>query len=180
MLNPGALLSGLIAHLKIRSDPVAYARGLGVTVGKDARLLAIHPGTFGTEPYLISLGDHVTITARVQFITHDGGVWVFRDKEPDIDVVGPITIGNNVFIGFGTILMPNIRIGSNVVIGAGSVVTRDIPDNCVALGAPARVYCSIEEYSGTVQAKKINLRNLAPDAKRKVLVSRFAEKQPAE
>ncbi len=51
----------------------------------------------------------------------------------------PVTIGDNVWIGGGAILMPGITIGDNVVIGAGSVVTRDIPSDSVACGTPCRV-----------------------------------------
>jgi len=61
---------------------------------------------FGSEPYLVRLGDHVSITAGVKFISHDGGVWVFRDRFPELDVFGPITVGSNVFIGINALIMP--------------------------------------------------------------------------
>lgn len=51
----------------------------------------------------------------------------------------PVTIGDNVWIGGGAIIMPGVTIGNNVVIGAGSVVTKDIPDNSIAFGNPCRV-----------------------------------------
>jgi len=70
---------------------------------------------------------------------------------PEYALIGRVTIGNNVFIGAGSIILPNVKIGSNVIIGAGSVVSRSIPDNCVALGSPARVICSYEEF---VEKKK--------------------------
>lgn len=60
--------------------------------------------------------------------------------------VGKIIIGNNVFIGFGSIILPNCKIGDNVVIGAGSVVTRDIPSNSVAAGNPCRVVGNYENF----------------------------------
>ncbi|KAB1183232.1 hypothetical protein F6450_04625 [Photobacterium damselae subsp. damselae] len=58
----------------------------------------------------------------------------------------PIYIGNNVFVGYGTIIMPGVKIGSNVVIGAGSVITRDIEDNVVVAGNPAKKIKSLETY----------------------------------
>ena len=64
----------------IASDPVSYARRIGVRVGRDCRLIGIDRATFGSEPYLVSIGDHGTITDGVRFITHDGGVWVFRKE----------------------------------------------------------------------------------------------------
>lgn len=57
----------------------------------------------------------------------------------------PITIGDNVWIGGNTVILPEVHIGNNVVIGAGSVVTKDIPDNVIAVGNPCRVLREITE-----------------------------------
>lgn len=57
-----------------------------------------------------------------------------------------MTIGNEVFVGAGSIILPGVHIGNRVIIGAGSVVTKDIPDNSVAAGNPAKVICPIDEY----------------------------------
>ena len=57
-----------------------------------------------------------------------------------------ITIGDNVFIGWGSIILPGVTIGSNTIIGAGSVVTKDIPDGVVAAGNPAKVVKSTDDY----------------------------------
>jgi acetyltransferase-like isoleucine patch superfamily enzyme len=88
--------------------------------------------SFGSEPYLISIGSDVRVTANVNFVTHDGGMWVLRKSGllENADKFGCITVGNNVHRGINAIIMPNITIGDNVVIGAGSVVTRNIPSNC--------------------------------------------------
>ncbi|MER2009548.1 MAG: acyltransferase [Psychrobacillus sp.] len=103
---------------------------------------------FGSEPYLIKIGNHVRLTHGVKFITHDGAMWVIRNIgwSPNGGKVGPITIGDNVMIGQDTIIMPNIEIGSNVVIGAGSVVTKNIPDNSIYAGIPAKYICTLEDY----------------------------------
>tara|TARA_B100002049_G_scaffold101937_1_gene75240 strand:- start:5246 stop:5743 length:498 start_codon:yes stop_codon:yes gene_type:complete len=125
--------------------PIKYARYIGVKLGKNCRLINVD---FSSEPYLISMGDHVSATAT-RFETHDGGVWVLRELgEPKIDIVKPIKIGNNVFIGYGAIIMPGVVIGDNVVIGAKSLVSRDIPSNSVAVGTPARVIKNIRDYEG--------------------------------
>ncbi len=123
MMRLFRLIKSLLDLYRVKKYPIDYARSLGVTVGDDCRFISIRSGmgTFGSEPYLINIGDHVTIAGNVQFVNHDGGVWVFRDKEPDIDVFGPIVIGDNVFIGYGAIIMPSVTIGSNCVIGAGFV-----------------------------------------------------------
>jgi NDP-sugar pyrophosphorylase family protein len=69
-----------------------------------------------------------------------------RSAHPQIDMVKPIVVGSNVFLGYGAIIMPGVTIGDNVVIGAGAVVTRDIPANSVAVGVPARVIRSTGAY----------------------------------
>ena len=55
-------------------------------------------------------------------------------------------MGNNVFVGFGSIILPGVTIGDNVIVGAGSVVRKDIPENSVVFGNPACVVCTTEEY----------------------------------
>ncbi len=168
------ILSSVKTLIAIKRNPVGYARDMGVKVGKDVRLVAINGGTFGSEPYLIEIGDRVTITGGVQFVTHDGGVWVFREKHPDIDVFGQIVIGNNVFIGFGAIIMPGVNIGDNVVIGAGSVVAKDIPANHVAVGSPAKPIKTIDEYYTAVMLKKDNTKHLSAAEKKQYLLKKFS------
>lgn len=123
-------------------SPVKYARYIGVEVGENCRLINV---SFSTEPYLIKIGNHVSAT-QVRFETHDGGVWVFRDKNPEIDIIKPIVVGNNVYIGFGAVILPGVTIGDNVVIGAYAVVSKDIPSNSVAVGVPARVIKTTDDY----------------------------------
>jgi acetyltransferase-like isoleucine patch superfamily enzyme len=142
-------------------------------VGGNCRLIGLTPGTFGTEPYLIELGSHVTITHGAKFITHDGGVWIFREEYPDIDVIAPITIGSNVFVGVNAIIMPGVTIGDNCVIGAGAVVTRDIPSNSVAAGVPARCICPVDEYKARVMRKALYIRTLPEPQKQTLLKTRF-------
>jgi acetyltransferase-like isoleucine patch superfamily enzyme len=131
--------------------------------------------TFGTEPYLITLGKHVTVTSGVKFVTHDGAVWVFRDEYPDMDVFGPIVVEDNVFIGFNSIILPGVRIGHDSVIGAGSVVTRSIPPRSVAAGVPAKVIKSIDEYQDEVNMTAMHIRSLPPAEKRRLLTLHFYE-----
>lgn len=118
----------------------------GLQLGKDCRLLG-RPD-FGSEPYLVKIGNRCTITSGVRFITHDGGTWVFRDKEEysHIKKYGKIEIGDNCFIGLNSIIMPNVTIGDNCVIGAGSIVTKNIPSNSVAVGNPAKVIMTLNDY----------------------------------
>lgn len=143
----------------------------GGTIGKNCEIQS--QVEFGSEPYLISIGDHVRITQGVKFITHDGGVWILREQQElsDIDVFGKIKIGNNVHIGWNAIIMPNVTIGDNCVIGAGSVVTKDIPDNSIAVGVPARVIENVDEYKEKVLKKGIHSKNLSESEKREYILS---------
>ena len=103
---------------------------------------------------MITIGNHVRITNGVRFVTHDGGVWVLRNLGlENADIFGKIEIGDNVHIGWNAIIMPNVSIGNNCVIGAGAVVTKSIPDNSVAVGVPAKVIESIDEYYAKAQNK---------------------------
>ena len=124
---------------------------------------------FGSEPYLITLGDHVRITGRVQFVPHDGAVWVLRhlyQEYEDIDLFGRIRVGNNVHIGMNAIIMPGVTIGSNCIVGCGAIVTKNIPDNSVAVGVPARVIKSIDDYEQKNRACFVHTKGMSYEQKR--------------
>lgn len=70
-----------------------------------------------------------------------------------MDSIAPIVIGDNVYIGTGAYVMPGVHIGNNVIIGAGAIVTRDIPNNVVAVGIPARPIETLDEYYEHIKAK---------------------------
>lgn len=134
--------------------------------------------SFGSEPYLIHIGNRVRVTSGVKFCTHDGGMWVLRNKRvdcEDADLFGCITIGNNVHIGWNTIIMPNVHIGDNVVIGCGAIVTHDIPDNSVAAGVPARVICSVDVYYEKNKERILHTKNLLLEDKRLELLKLFSK-----
>ena len=168
-ITPKLFLKGYLIFLK-HFAPLCYARKIGVRFGKNCKF--IHPN-FGSEPFLITMGDHVEITNNVAFITHYGGVWIFRDKDPDIDAFAPITVGSNVFIGVSAVIMPGVTIGDNCIIGAGSIVTKDIPSNSIAVGVPAKVIKSVDEYYGSIKDKILRLKALPISEKRKILYERF-------
>jgi acetyltransferase-like isoleucine patch superfamily enzyme len=113
-----------------------FLRSYGIKIGKGCE---IHATGFSTEPFLIEIGDHVSIASGTVFLTHDGSVRIIRDKYPEIDLFGKILIGNNTFIGTNCLILPNTSIGSNCIIGAGSVIRGCIPDDSVAFGNPAKV-----------------------------------------
>ena len=152
-----------------------YQNYRGINFGHNVRIL--HYPRFGSEPFLITIGNDVTITRGVSFITHDGGVAVFRDKHPGLNLYGRITIGNNVFIGINSIILPNVNVGNNVVIGAGSVVNKDIPDNVVVAGVPAKVIKTIEEYyAGIIPQSCIIPNKINPKDRTKLIINSVVNK----
>lgn len=106
-------------------------------------------------PWLVSIGDDVTISTNVTILAHDASTNVVRQSTK----LGKVTIGNNIFIGTGATILCGVTVGDNVVIGAGTVVTHDLPANGVYAGVPAKKVCSIEQYREKYQ----NLRAQRPD-----------------
>lgn len=118
------------------------ARKLGVKLGKGCDIAEC---SFGSEPFLIEIGNHVQITKGVKFFTH-GGAWTLRLIYPDFDCFGRIKIGNNVYIGNNALIMPGVTVGDNVVIGAGSILTKSVPDGVVVAGNPAKIISTMDDY----------------------------------
>ena len=92
--------------------------------------------------WLIKIGDNVTLAPRVQIFAHDASTKGFLNYTK----IGLVEIGDNVFIGAGSIILPNTKIGNNVIVGAGSVVANDIPSDSLVAGNPAKFICSASEY----------------------------------
>lgn len=138
---------------------VALARWLGVEVGEGCRL---YIREFGSEPFLIYIGDRVTITQGCTLLTHDGATWLVRDDDGNrYQKFGRIRIGSDVFVGANAILLPGVTIGNRVVIGAGSVVTQDVPDDSVCAGNPARLLGTFSDWSQRIEEICTNDRELA-------------------
>lgn len=142
-----AEIKKVIWKIRYFRKPIEYARKKGVLIGKGNSFVD-HPN-FGSEPYLVSIGNNNRISFGCAFVTHDGGRWVldhlFPEQKPFLKF-GAIKIGNNNFLGARTIINPGVSIGDNCVIAAGSIVTKNIPSGEVWGGVPARRIMSIEEY----------------------------------
>ncbi|MFT5758752.1 MAG: maltose O-acetyltransferase [Alteromonadaceae bacterium] len=133
---------------------LACYRAQGAEIGENTLLIEckLSGSSKGDRFYI---GNNCTITG-VTLLAHDASPTLFLPElvnyEPSYlpgsrsSYRDPIHIGDNVFIGWGTIILPGVTIGSNVVIGAGSLVNKDIPDNCVAVGNPAKTIKNIEAY----------------------------------
>lgn len=125
--------------------------------------------------WLIQIGDNVTMAPRVHILCHDASTKQFLGYTK----IGHVTIGDNVFIGAESVVLPNVTIGSNVIIGANSTVAKDIPDNVVVAGNPAKIICSIEEYldkhktnmkTAPVYGEEYTLRQNVTEEKKKQMI----------
>jgi acetyltransferase-like isoleucine patch superfamily enzyme len=118
----------------------------GLKVGKNVRFVEVPE--FGTEPFLIEIGDETTFSNNVRLINHDGGYNAlhFFEKYQDVRAFGRIKIGKQCLIGADSIIMLGVQMGDNCVLGAGSILTSSMPDGTVYAGVPARFICTIEEY----------------------------------
>ncbi|MGX6604302.1 sugar O-acetyltransferase [Micromonosporaceae bacterium Da 78-11] len=100
-------------------------------------------GLISLDVATVTIGDDVQIGPNVQLLTayHPVAAGPRRDKW---EAARPITIGHNVWLGGGVLVLPGVTVGDNTVVGAGAVVTRDLPADVVAVGNPARVVRSVE------------------------------------
>ncbi|WP_129578964.1 MULTISPECIES: sugar O-acetyltransferase [Sorangium] len=133
------LLGSIGEGTEIR-PPFYVDYGAHITIG--ARCFA-NFGLVALDVAPITIGDDVQIGPNVQLLTPTHPL----DPEPrrqKWEAAKPITIGNNVWLGGGAIVLPGVTIGDNTVVGAGSVVTRDLPANVVAVGNPARVIRTLD------------------------------------
>lgn len=142
-----AVYSRVRTALELRKyTPYTMAEHLRKSGAQIGERCFIVPTDFGSEPYLVKVGNHVAIAGQVSLLTHDGAAWLFREEVPDLQVFGPIVIEDNCFIGRGATLCPNIRIGPNSVVAANSVVISDVPPNTLVMGVPARPFGSLDRY----------------------------------
>jgi maltose O-acetyltransferase len=126
---------------EVTRSPVDIYREWGAVIGDDVDLIECSCNR--KDATCLQIGSHVTCV-YTHFLTHDASLKKFIGN--DCNKIGRIVVGDNVFIGLKSIILPNVHIGNNVVIGAGSVVAKNIPDNSVAVGNPAKVICTCDEY----------------------------------
>jgi acetyltransferase-like isoleucine patch superfamily enzyme len=148
---------------------IAALRKQGVRIGNDC---VIFTTQFSLEPYLVEIGNRVAISGGTMFLTHDGAVWLLRNRRPNAQHFGTITVGDNTYIGQNAIILPGTRIGANCIIGAGAVVRSTIPDNSVAVGNPATVIARTGLFLEMLDASPDTLDTLGMSAEERRATAR--------
>lgn len=170
------IINKIRCALMSRTEYVNYLRKQGVIIGENCDISK--NAVFGSEPWLIKIGNNVRITQHVQFITHDGGLWTLRKMGliPESSVkFGRIVVGDNCNISWNVTIMPNVTIGDNCVIAAGAVVTKDIPSGEIWGGVPAKKIETVEEYYTKIKDDIVPTFGMSSEIKRKYLLENKPE-----
>ena len=138
----------LYGHKATSQSYIKYLRKLGMLIGENSVIYSPTKCTIDeTRPWMIEIGDNVSITEGVTILTHGYDWSVFKGMYGDVlGSAGHVRIGNKVFIGMTATILKGVTIGDNVVIGANSLVNKDVPSNSVVVGNPQRIVCDIDSY----------------------------------
>lgn len=127
---------------------ISYLRASGVKIGNGTKVL--DPKNIQidiTRPELLEIGENVFLHKGTKILTHDWASWCFVNSDAEFyPSHGYVKIGNNVWLGENVSILKGVTIGDNVIIGLGSIVTKNIPSNSIAVGSPAKVIGSYEDY----------------------------------
>ena len=148
-------------------SPEKYARRIGVKIGSDC-LIATR--NWSSEPYLVTIGNHVQLTNGVSIHTHGGGNSV-RETIPSFDIFGKVVIEDWAYIGAGSQIMPGVTIGRGSIIAAGSIVTKSVPAASVFGGNPARFICSIDDWLKNNEKYNVGTKSMSSKEKKLFLLS---------
>ena len=146
---------------------IFHLKRIGMNIGEDCWLFS--DGLETAEPYLVTIGSHVMIAPDVKFTTHDASASFYIPGASDL--FGRIEIGNEVFIGMGTIVLPGVVIPDHCIVGAGSVITKRFErPGMVIAGNPAKEICTVEQLRDKNQKYVLNIWGKNATEKRKYLL----------
>lgn len=167
-------LSKFLGHKII----IQYYRKLGMTIGEDTHIFS---RLISSEPFLISIGKNVTISIGVSLLTHDASVGAIVGRHVYSDIVGPITIGNNCFIGANSIILPGVRIPDNSIVAAGSVVTKTVvnhltnnaplDEGIIIGGNPAVYICKTNDFLKKRKNNFLKLHGLSLTDRKNIIMN---------
>lgn len=145
-----------------------FFRKKGVQIGENCKIFS---NISTTESYLIELGNNITISTDVKFITHDNSIAKINNKYTD--VFGKIKVGDNCFIGANTIILPGVTLSKNIIVGAGSVVTKSFTEeNIIIAGNPAKKISTFEENKNKTEKMGANIRKMSTEEKKEYILNK--------
>lgn len=151
---------------KIQEINLSYYRSLGMKIGEN---LKCYSNLTTPEPYLLELGDDITISGGVCLVTHDNSVC--KADKNSTDIFGKIVIGNNCFIGINSTILPGVTLGDNTIVAANSVVTKSFNEGNIVIGGnPARKICCINEYKSKIEQNVLNTDGMDYEEKKEYIL----------
>lgn len=163
-------------YIVCQGNLLRYLLSNGVRVGRGSELFN-QLENYGSEPWLIEIGENVTITRGVYFICHDASSRLFRKSLENSSKYGnrfgKIQIFDNCFIGINSIIMPDVKIGPNSIVGAGSLVLKDVQPNTVVAGVPAKKIATLDEYQEKYKNKMVPINATSRSQLRTELTQKF-------
>lgn len=114
-------------------SPLAILGSYNVKIGEGVNILS---GTTFSNSVYIGRGCLIYYNS---IVTHDCTISDFVEISPNVTMLGRCSIASFTQIGANSTILPDVKIGKNVIIGSGSVVTKNVPDNCMAFGVPAKI-----------------------------------------
>lgn len=159
---------------------INYYRNQGMSIGEGTHIFS---RIVSSEPFLITIGNNVTVSVGVSLLTHDASIGPIVGRNQFSDMVGPITIGNNCFIGANTIILPGVSVPNNSIVAAGSVVTKTIlphanndgvqysaNDGIVIGGNPAKFICTTSDFVNKRHSNFLKLHGLSISDRKEVIL----------
>lgn len=155
----------------------AYLRRAGARIGEGCEVLTAVEN-FGSEPWLIQIGDRVTVAHGVKLVTHDASTRIFRSSHPQMNVrfgnkFAPIRIASDAFIGIDAIVLPGVSIGERSIVAAGAVVTKDVPADTVVAGVPARLVFRTTDFEAKCALETLSIKATTREQLRRELTLHF-------
>ncbi len=149
-----------------------YFRKSGMRIGSGCNICC---NIMTSEPYLVEIGDNVTIAGNVMFVTHDNSI--SKVIEGKTDIFGKITIGNNCFIGSNATILYGVSLCDNVIVAAGSVVTNSFNESAIIIGGnPAKKIGDWDKFAQKSISNAINVKNMTYKEKKDLVLRSYIKR----
>ena len=149
-----------------------YFRRAGMKIGQNCNICC---NILTTEPYLIEIGDNVTISGGVHLVTHDNSI--SKVDSSKTDVFGRIRIGNDCFIGQNSVVLYGVTLGDCIIVGSGSVVTKSFYEKGIIIGGnPAKKIGTWDSFCKKNNSFSINVNGLSNEKRKEMILLHLVER----